>query len=145
LAPPPELDWIARTHAAPLLGDARVLDLGDLALAQGGRIEGRVGDAEGAPVAGAHVGIQEASFYSDHSIDQAVLSRLLSSEGTWDPYEPRATSRADGTYSLRGVKPGMHSLAATKEGATERRDGVSVASREVDVRAEGAKVVLARD
>jgi RNA polymerase sigma factor (sigma-70 family) len=100
-----------------------VLDLGDVKLAAGGSVAGRVVDTAGAPVDGAWVGVVDAD------VDYVRAA-------------PRAASGADGRFVIRDVPVGRPQIAAGKQGFETKRLGVDVRPNE---EAFGAVIVVDRD
>ncbi|MBL4846191.1 MAG: carboxypeptidase regulatory-like domain-containing protein [Planctomycetes bacterium] len=161
LGPPGETDLIPRDHPLPRVGHGDTVDLGDLPLHQGGRIEGHVRGARGGPLAGVQVRLDEKGLgAATHSfLDVGMSSNFgsgsivylqegktisldqLSSLGgrslqlqTWGggASGPSTNSRADGSYTLHAVPQGSYTLVAIQgQSAVARRDGVTIRPHEV--------------
>lgn len=78
LSPPKKTDLLPNQHELEGLGQGDERDLGDLALIQGGRVEGRVTDPTGRPLAGALIRTQQGPLVLDRALGGAGVDQLLS-------------------------------------------------------------------
>ncbi|HKE02043.1 MAG TPA: carboxypeptidase-like regulatory domain-containing protein, partial [Planctomycetota bacterium] len=114
----PRLLRIPDASASP----AGVRDLGDLRLARGGGVVGRVVDAAGRPLAGIRIG--------------------LSSRESFGAAAPRTETGADGEFAIRGVAPGAYSLDAVDPAGTGLESGFERITVGVDVESGADSVVI---
>lgn len=87
LTPPKESDLVARQHDLGGLGNGALVDLGDLKLVQGGRVEGRVSGPGGVGLAKVGVRIQQGSLELDRATSGTNILIQSSSFGSSIPLE----------------------------------------------------------
>ena len=150
LRPPEDTDLIPRTHSLPPVEPSGALGVGEISLAQGGRIEGRVFSSRGEPLVGVAVRLQAGGLWEDR-LTGGVGLRFSLSHGDelsdWDADFTRGSdldfgapswrgfpvkSREDGRYAIRSVPRGRHTLVAVQgERSLARRDGIAVRAGQV--------------
>jgi len=95
LAPPAETDLLPSQAEIPDLGQGDARDVGDLPLAQGGRIEGHVSNTLGLPLAGVQIRTQQGSLALDRALGGSVV---LANDASWG-------SGLSHTSAIRGLEP----------------------------------------
>ena len=119
-------------RATPWQGEET--DLGDVELATGGAISGRVVDESGGPLANVRL-------HATHSRLQGALGAARSRGPDLDPGAPSAVSAADGTFTLAGVPVGSARVwGAGGDGGWSFTDPIEVESQE---QARDVELVLA--
>jgi hypothetical protein len=78
LGPPKATDLLPRQADLEGLGHGDTRDLGDLALVQGGRVEGRATDPTGRPLAGVTIRTQQGSLFMDRALGGAAFTEVAS-------------------------------------------------------------------